>query len=85
MKNRSSSEIIPSILDACIGGSRITNIMLKSELTHGQTRAYLTELLGAGYLTLDADEANIYTSTPDGLRYLRVQTELQALMGPIAA
>ena len=85
MKNRTSSEIIPAILDACIGGSRITNIMLKSELTHGQARNYLAELLTMGYLTLDADEANIYTTTPDGLRYLRVQTELQTLMEPIAA
>ena len=67
MRNRSSSEIIPAILDACIGGSRITNIMLKSELTHCQARNYLVELLQLGYLTLDADEANIYTTTPTGL------------------
>jgi predicted transcriptional regulator len=80
MKNRSSSEIIPAILDACIGGSRITNIMLKSDITHGEARNYLAELLQLGYLTLDADEANTYTTTPSGLQYLAVNRTLMELM-----
>ena len=85
MKNRSSDAITAAILSACQGGARITHIQLRAELTHSQARNYLSELLAMGYLTLDADEANIYNTTPDGLRYLQVQTELQALMEPIAA
>ena len=80
MRNRSSSEIIPAILDACIGGSRITNIMLLSDITHGQARVYLRELMENGWLEQDASEGITYTTTPEGLRYLHHQRTLLELL-----
>jgi predicted transcriptional regulator len=80
LKKRSSSEIITAILEACNGGCRITKIMQNVALTHSQARSYLSELLQGGMVTLDADEATIYTTTPEGMRYLRSSKMLLELM-----
>lgn len=80
MKNRSSSEIAPHILELCQGGCRISRVVLNVGLSHAQARAYLSELLSLGFLGLDSDESCIYTTTPDGIRYLqRSQTLLEML------
>jgi predicted transcriptional regulator len=57
MENRSSSEIAAAVLSACQGGARISHIQQEAALTHSQARAYLSELLLAGYLALDAGES----------------------------
>jgi predicted transcriptional regulator len=72
--------IVPVILEGCIGGARITKLMCNVQLSHNQARAYLSELMQLGLLTLDAEEAITYTTTPDGIKYLQRNKTLLELM-----
>ena len=75
MLNRQRDEIIRDILSTASensDGVDISRIMFHVVLTHGQTKKYMTELLGKALLdnTTTRLGKNFYRTTPIGMEYL---------------
>ena len=78
MKNRQRDEIERDILTICNGGAVITKVMFQAYMTHGQTKAYLEQLISKGFADHDP-LTRLYSTTPKGMEYLSVRERMAEL------
>ena len=78
MQNRQKDEIERDILAVCNGGAVITKVMFHAYITHGQTKAYLEQLIAKGFADHDPLTRQYFT-TPKGIEYLSVRDKMAEL------
>lgn len=78
MKYRNRTEIISNILNAANGGISKTKIMYKAFLSYAQIKEYLPILLENNLLELD--DGGKYRTTEKGMRFLKMNEEIQELI-----
>jgi predicted transcriptional regulator len=82
LRNRERDEIIRDILQAAMDtreGLPISHIMFKVNLTHGQVRAYLSELLEKGLIDTGISR-NFYHTTPKGIDHLNALCSMTEML-----
>jgi len=79
MQNRQKDEIIRDILTVSNGGARISHIMFKAYLSHGQAKGYLGELIGQGFMEYDSIERT-YCTASKGMEYLQAAEKMSEML-----
>ena len=81
--HRGRLDIMASILDSSVSGSRKTSIMYRCNLSFKQLEVYLRFLLNKGLLkTFDGvrESAQLFQTTSRGMDFLRAYQNLDALI-----
>ena len=76
-KRRSHFDTIYEILRACDRGAKISHILRRANLNHGQFKRYLTLLLGFG---LVEEVENEYRTTAKGMEFMSSFEKLVRIM-----
>jgi predicted transcriptional regulator len=79
MKNRSSTEIINTVLESIGPGSSKTRIMYQSYLSFTQLKDYLALLQDRDLVRYD-ESARLFFVTENGLRFMELFDELRKLV-----
>ena len=79
MKYRSRTELVSHILEAANGGATKTKIMYKAFLSYAQLKEYLNLLIANGLIDYDST-GQTYRTSPKGLRYLGLYTQMDKLV-----
>ena len=85
MKYRSKTEIIVAMLETAASGRvNKTRIMYGALLSFNQLKGYLPLLIDEGLLEVDKTNGTFKT-TPKGMHFLQICTEMDTLYFPVAA
>jgi predicted transcriptional regulator len=82
VKNRSRPDIMATILESANGGITKSNLLTRANLTSGQLRQYLDDLITKKLVVQLADEERThmaYRTTEKGIRYLSVYSTLKSI------
>ena len=81
MRLRDREEINASILTTAGSGygTKLTNLMFSSFLTHSQVLQYSKTLIERGFLEYDKID-KVYKTTPFGFRFLELHGELSQIL-----
>jgi predicted transcriptional regulator len=82
VKNRSRPDIMATILESANGGITKSNLLTRANLTSGQLRQYLDDLITKKLVVQLADEERThmaYRTTEKGIRYLSVYSTLKTI------
>jgi len=80
MQNRQKHEIVRDILTVCNGGAIISRIMFHTYITHGQAKAYLSDLIQSGLIATDMFDSRKFLTTSKGHEYLAGLENMAAML-----